>query len=115
MICPVTNKDLMATISRYLLKAQKKPKVGEAVILKSISYGEPLFQNFTLNKFAENFASIICFCAEYQYTIANYVNREKRTVKDISISIADALFELKFNFTLPNLLQLNFFWRKIYF
>ncbi|MGG9964819.1 helix-turn-helix domain-containing protein [Ferruginibacter sp. SUN106] len=107
MICPVNNRDLMAMINCQLQKAHKKSNVGEVTVLKSVTHGESLFQNFALKNSAENLAAVISFCTEYQISISNYVDHGKRAIKDISISIADALFELKFNFTLPNLLVLT--------
>lgn len=107
MICPVNNKDLIAIINCHLQKELKKHKAGESTLICNISYGESLFHNFAFKNSTENLESVFRFCVEYQISITKITDTRKRSVKDISISIADALFELKFNFDLPNLLLLT--------
>jgi hypothetical protein len=97
----------MSIINCHLQKALKKHKAGDGTIINSITYGETLFQNFAFKNSAENFGEIIWFCVEYQISIINVTDIYKRSVNDISIAIADALFDLKFNFNLPYLLQLT--------
>ena len=107
MICPLSYKDLIALINCHLQKGLKKHKGGESTLIKSISYGESLFQNFVFKNSAENLEATIRFCVEYQILISKITDQQKRLIKDISISIAEALFDLKFDFNLANLLLLT--------
>jgi hypothetical protein len=97
----------MAIINCHLQKELRKHKGGESSVLNNISYGESLFQNFVFKNSGENLKSTICFCVEYQISISKISDPPKRLAKDISISLAEALFDLKFNFNLDNLLLLT--------
>jgi Helix-turn-helix domain len=107
MICPLSFKDLMALINCHLQKELKKRKGDESSLIKNISYGESLFQSYAFKNSTENLQTIIRFCVEYQISISKITDPQKRLIKDIAISIAEALFDLKFDFNLVNLLLLT--------
>jgi len=107
MISPLSYKDMMALINCHLQKELKKHKGGESPLINNISYGESLFQKFVFKNSSENLEAIIRFCVYYQLSISKITNPQKRLTKDIAISIAEALFDLKFDFNFANLLLLT--------
>ena len=106
MVNPINNCDLMRIIN-YQLQKLKTNHAEPPPICCNISYGESLFQNFVLKNTTENLISIIRFCIEYEVSITKMLDHEKKAVNDISIAIAEDLFDLKFNFNLHNLLNLT--------